>query len=151
MPIVPTYKEQQVSSSPLPNNGFSVQSNPNQFGAGLGQVAEQYTGLFAEAKQRADVALAQDASLQLRQKANELMNDLLAMQGKNAIGKGYEFEQAFDNAAGEIAGTLQDDAIKSMFAQQAKEMRLQFSSQANKHEMGKLKLTNKTNSKQRYL
>lgn len=143
MPIVPTYKEQQVSSSPLPNNGFSVQSNPNQFGAGFGQVAEQYTGLFAEAKQRANVALAQDASLQLRQKANELMNDprngLLAMQGKNAIGKGYEFEQAFDNAAGEIAGTLQDDASKSMFAQQAKEMRLQFSSQANKHEMGQIK------------
>ncbi|MGW1369971.1 hypothetical protein [Providencia hangzhouensis] len=143
MPIVPTYKEQQVSSSPLPNNGFSVQSSPNQFGASLGQVAEQYTGLFAEAKQRANVALAQDASLQLRQKANELMNDprngLLAMQGKNAIGKGYEFEQAFDNAAGEIAGTLQDDAIKSMFAQQAKEMRLQFSSQANKHEMGQIK------------
>lgn len=143
MPIVPTYKEQQVSSSPLPNNGFSVQSSPNQFGAGLGQVADQYTGLFAEAKQRANVALAQDASLQLRQKANELMNDprngLLAMQGKNAIGKGYEFEQAFDNAADEIAGTLQDDAIKSMFAQQAKEMRLQFSSQANKHEMGQIK------------
>ncbi|MGJ7973946.1 hypothetical protein [Providencia hangzhouensis] len=143
MPIVPTYKEQQVSSSPLPNNGFSVQSSPNQFGAGLGPVADQYTGLFAEAKQRANVALAQDASLQLRQKANELMNDprngLLAMQGKNAIGKGYEFEQAFDNAAGEIAGTLQDDAIKSMFAQQAKEMRLQFSSQANKHEMGQIK------------
>ena len=143
MPIVPTYKEQQVSSSPLPNNGFSVQSSPNEFGAGFGQVSEHYTGLFAEAKQRANVALAQDASLQLRQKANELMNDprngLLAMQGKNAIGKGYEFEQAFDNAAGEIAGTLQDDAIKSMFAQQAKEMRLQFSSQANKHEMGQIK------------
>lgn len=143
MPIVPTYKEQQVSSSPLPNNGFSVQSNPNQFGAGLGQVAEQYAGVFAEAKQRANVALSQDASLQLRQKANELMNDprngLLAMQGKNAIGKGHEFEQAFDSAAGEIAGTLQDDASKSMFAQQAKEMRLQFSSQANKHEMGQIK------------
>ncbi|MEX9744537.1 hypothetical protein AB7Y07_00700 [Providencia rettgeri] len=143
MPIVPTYKEQQVSSSPLPNNGFSVQSNPDQFGAGLGQVAEQYAGVFAEAKQRANVALAQDASLQLRQKANELMNDprngLLAMQGKNAIGKGYEFERAFDNAADEIAGTLQDDAIKSMFAQQAKEMRLQFNSQANKHEMGQIK------------
>ncbi|HGV3502111.1 TPA: hypothetical protein ACLLFU_001643 [Providencia stuartii] len=143
MPIVPTYKEQQVSSSPLPNNGFSVQSNPNQFGASLGQVAEQYAGVFAEVKQRANVAMAQDASLQLRKKANELMNDprngLLAMHGKNAIGKGHEFEQAFDNAAGEIAGTLQDDAIKSMFAQQAKEMRLQFSSQANKHEMGQIK------------
>lgn len=143
MPIVPTYKEQQVSSSPLPNNGFGVQSSPEHFGSGFGQITEQYAGVFAEAKQRANVALAQDASLQLRQKANELMNDprngLLAMQGKNAIGKGYEFEQAFDNAAGEIAGTLQDDAIKSMFAQQAKEMRLQFSSQANKHEMGQIK------------
>ncbi|WP_323084468.1 hypothetical protein [Providencia alcalifaciens] len=143
MPIVPTYKEQQVSSSPLPNNGFSVQSSPEHFGAGLGQVAEQYAGVYAEAKQRASVALAQDASLQLRQKANELMNDprngLLAMRGRNAVGKGYEFEQAFDNAAGEIAGTLQDDTTKSMFAQQAKEMRLQFSSQANKHEMGQIK------------
>ncbi|MEQ5318009.1 hypothetical protein ABN239_13315 [Providencia vermicola] len=142
MPIVPTYKEQQVSSSPLPNTGSSVQSSPEHFGAGFGQAAEQYAGVFAEAKQRANVALAQDASLQLRQKANELMNDprngLLAKQGKNAIGKGYEFEQAFDNAAGEIAVTLQDDAIKSMFAQQAKEMRLQFSSQANKHEMGQI-------------
>ncbi|MBN4863281.1 hypothetical protein [Providencia stuartii] len=144
MPIVPTYKEQQFSSSPLPNNGLNVQSSPEHFGAGFGQVTEQYAGVFAEAKQRANVALAQDASLQLRQKANELMNDprngLLSMQGKNAIGKGYEFEQAFDSAAGEIAGTLQDDAIKSMFAQQAKEMRLQFSSQANKHELGQIQV-----------
>ncbi len=143
MPIVPTYKEQQVSSSPLPNNGFSVQSNPDQFGAGLGQAAEQYAGVFAEAKQRANVALAQDASLQLRQKANELMNDprngLLAMQGKSAIGKGQEFEQSFDQSAGEIVNSLQDDASKQMFIQQAKEMRLQFSSQANRHEMGQIK------------
>ncbi|MDD9340230.1 MAG: hypothetical protein PV362_11405 [Providencia heimbachae] len=143
MPIVPTYKEQQVSSSPLPNNGFSVQYSPEHFGAGLGQVAEQYAGVYAEAKQRANVALAQDASLQLRQKANELMNDprngLLAMQGKSAIGKGQEFEQSFDQSAGEIVNSLQDDASKQMFIQQAKEMRLQFSSQANRHEMGQIK------------
>lgn len=143
MPIVPTYREQQVQSSPLPNNGFSVQSNPNQFGADLGQVGEQYTGVFAEARQRANVALAQDASLQLRQKANELMNDprngLLSLQGKSAIGKGYEFEQTFDQSAGEISGTLQDDAVKQMFMQQVQEMRLQFSSQANRHEMGQIK------------
>ncbi|WGL96486.1 hypothetical protein [Arsenophonus nasoniae] len=143
MPIVPTYKDRQVRSTAIPNNGLTVRSTPNDFGAGIGEAVGQYGQVLAEAKQRANVALAQDASLQLRQKANELMNNprngLLAMQGKNAIGKGYEFEQAFDNAAGEIAGTLQDDAIKSMFAQQAKEMRLQFSSQANKHEMGQIK------------
>lgn len=147
MPIVPTYREQQVQSSPLPNNGFSVQSNPNQFGAGLAQVGEQYTGVFTEARQRANVALAQDASLQLRQKANELMNDprngLLSLQGKSAIGKGYEFEQTFDQSAGEISGTLQDDAVKQMFMQQAQEMRLQFSSQANKHEMGQIQVYEK--------
>lgn len=142
MPTVPTYNERQVSSSPLPANGFSAQSSPEHFGAGLAQAGDQYINAFAEAKQRANVALSQDAALQLRQKANELMTDpqngLLAQQGKNAIGKAAEYQNQFDSFAGEIAATLPDDNARWHFMQQAQEMRLQFGSQANKHEMGQI-------------
>lgn len=142
MPTVPTYNERQVSSSPLPSNGFSAQSSPEHFGAGLAQAGDQYINAFAEAKQRANVALSQDAALQLRQKANELMTDpqngLLAQQGKNAIGKATEYQNQFDSFAGEIAATLPDDNVRWHFMQQAQEMRLQFGSQANKHEMGQI-------------
>ncbi len=142
MPTVPTYNERQVSSSPLPANGFSAQSSPEHFGAGLAQAGDQYINAFAEAKQRANVALSQDAALQLRQKANELMTDpqngLLAQQGKNAIGKAAEYQSQFDSFAGEIAATLPDDNARGHFMQQAQEMRLQFGSQANKHEMGQI-------------
>ncbi|EPE2777911.1 hypothetical protein ACX7S9_000176 [Morganella morganii] len=142
MPTVPTYNERQVSSSPLPANGFSAQSSPEHFGAGLAQAGAQYINAFAEAKQRANVALSQDAALQLRQKANELMTDpqngLLAQQGKNAIGKAAEYQNQFDSFAGEIAATLPDDNARGHFMQQAQEMRLQFGSQANKHEMGQI-------------
>lgn len=142
MPTVPTYNERQVSSSPLPANGFSAQSSPEHFGAGLAQAGDQYINAFAEAKQRANVALSQDAALQLRQKANELMTDpqngLLAQQGKNAIGKATEYQNQFDSFAGEIAATLPDDNARGHFMQQAQEMRLQFGSQANKHEMGQI-------------
>lgn len=142
MPTVPTYNQQQVSSSPLPSNGFSAQSSPEHFGAGLAQAGDQYINAFAEAKQRANVALSQDAALQLRQKANELMTDpqngLLAQQGKSAIGKAAEYQNQFDSFAGEIAATLADDNARGHFMQQAQEMRLQFGSQANKHEMGQI-------------
>lgn len=142
MPTVPTYNERQVSSSPLPSNGFSAQSSPEHFGAGLAQAGDQYINAFAEAKQRANVALSQDAALQLRQKANELMTDpqngLLAQQGKNAIGKAADYQSQFDSFAGEIAAALPDDNARGHFMQQAQEMRLQFGSQANKHEMGQI-------------
>ncbi len=143
MPKVPTYDNRTVMPEQLPNNGFSVQSSPNAFGAGIGRVGEQYVGLFAEAKQRANVALAQDAALQLRQKANELMtnpqNGLLSQQGKNAIGKAFEYEQSFRDYAGEISSTLPDDIVRQSFMQQAQEMGVQFASQANRHEMGQIK------------
>ncbi|WP_183141005.1 hypothetical protein [Pseudomonas aeruginosa] len=48
MPKVPTYDNRTVMPEQLPNNGFSVQSSPDAFGAGFGRVGEQYVGLFAE-------------------------------------------------------------------------------------------------------
>lgn len=91
MPTVPTYNQQQVSSSPLPSNGFSAQSSPEHFGAGLAQAGDQYINAFAEAKQRADIALSQDALLQIQEYADDQFHNpdtgLYTKQGKNAVGQ----------------------------------------------------------------
>ncbi|WP_272666621.1 hypothetical protein [Providencia sp. PROV069] len=139
MPIVPTYKEQQVSSSPLPNNGFSVQSNPDQFGAGLGQVAEQYTGLFAEAKQRADVALSQDALLQLQEYSDDLMNNpktgLYTKLGRNAMGQSDETLNNIRSKAGELMDSLPEGKSREDFLKQSNVLGRQYHNQAKMFEL----------------
>ncbi|WP_275075844.1 hypothetical protein [Providencia rettgeri] len=139
MPIVPTYKEQQVSSSPLPNNGFSVQSDPNQFGAGLGQVAEQYTGLFAEAKQRANVALAQDALLQLQEYSDDLLNNpktgLYTKLGRNAMGQSDETLNNIRSKAGELMGSLPEGKSREDFLKQSNVLGRQYHNQAKMFEL----------------
>ncbi|WP_059244414.1 hypothetical protein [Escherichia albertii] len=141
MPVVPTVAGRQVQSHGVSTGGFNAYS-----GAGISDVladaAGKYAGVFAEAKQRANVALAQDASLQLSQRASVMMNDpekgLLNLQGKNAIGKGQEYTAMFDSAAGEIAGTLPDDVARNMFLQHAQQQRIQFTTQAGRHEIGQI-------------
>ncbi|EFE55865.1 hypothetical protein PROVRETT_05517 [Providencia rettgeri DSM 1131] len=139
MPIVPTYKEQQVSSSPLPNTGFSVQSNPNQFGAGLGQVAEQYAGVFAEAKQRADVALSQDALLQLQEYSDDLMNNpktgLYTKLGRNAMGQSDETLNNIRSKAGELMDSLPEGRSREDFLKQSNVLWRQYHNQAKTFEL----------------
>lgn len=139
MPIVPTYKEQQVSSSPLPNNGFSVQSNPNQFGAGLGQVAEQYAGVFAEAKQRANVALSQDALLQLQEYSDDLMNNpktgLYTKLGRNAMGQSDETLNSIRTKAGELMASLPEGKSREDFLKQSNVLGRQYHNQAKTFEL----------------
>ncbi|MGF7408512.1 hypothetical protein [Providencia alcalifaciens] len=139
MPIVPTYKEQQVSSSPLPNNGFSVQSSPEHFGAGFGQVSEQYTGLFAEAKQRADVALSQDALLQLQEYSDDLMNNpktgLYTKLGRNAMGQSDETLNSIRTKAGELMASLPEGKSREDFLKQSNVLGRQYHNQAKTFEL----------------
>lgn len=99
MPVVPTTSGRQVQSRGISTQGFSSFQTPN-VGDVLGDVAEQYAGIIAQAKQRANVAMAQDASLSLSQISSDLLNNpetgLLNLKGKNAIGKGQEYTQQFD-------------------------------------------------------
>ncbi|MDN7190728.1 hypothetical protein QVL76_00190 [Klebsiella pneumoniae] len=85
--------------------------------------------------------MAQDASLQLTQTASDLMtnpqNGLLNLQGKNALGKGQEYTQLFDAKAQELAMQLPESARQG-FMQQAQQQRIQFTSQAGRHEIGQL-------------
>ncbi|EPL6453035.1 hypothetical protein N0G65_000136 [Providencia rettgeri] len=139
MPIVPTYKEQQVSSSPLPNNGFSIQPSPEHFGAGLGQAAEQYAGVFAEMKQRADVALSQDGLLQLQEYSDDLMNNpktgLYTKLGRNAMGQSDETLNNINIRANEIYATLPEGKAREDFLKQSNVLGRQYHNQAKMFEL----------------
>ncbi|EOD2804701.1 hypothetical protein ACJLW1_003225 [Klebsiella aerogenes] len=140
MPVVPTVTGRQVESRGVSTQGFQAVNKPNITDA-LGAVGTQAIDLFGQAKQRADVAMAQDASLQLTQTASDLMtnpqNGLLNQQGKNALGKGQEYTQLFDAKAQELAMTLPESARQG-FLQQAQQQRIQFTSQAGRHEISQL-------------
>lgn len=139
MPIVPTYKEQQVSSLPLPNNGLNVQSSPEHFGAGLGQAAEQYAGVFAEMKQRADVALSQDGLLQLQEYSDDLMNNpktgLYTKLGRNAMGQSDETLNNINIRANEIYATLPEGKAREDFLKQSNVLGRQYHNQAKMFEL----------------
>ncbi|HCT9373657.1 TPA: hypothetical protein ACRR1L_002853 [Klebsiella quasipneumoniae] len=140
MPVVPTVAGRQVESRGVSTQGFQVFDQPN-VGDALLSAGSQALDVFGQAKQRADVAMAQDASLQLTQTASDLMtnpqNGLLNLQGKNALGKGQEYTQLFDAKAQELAMQLPESARQG-FLQQAQQQRIQFTSQAGRHEIGQL-------------
>ncbi|EOY3722405.1 hypothetical protein ACP4JD_003655 [Klebsiella michiganensis] len=140
MPVVPTVTGRQVESRGVQTGGFQAAAQPNISDA-LVNVGSQALDVFSQAKQRADVAMSQDASLQLTQTASDLMtnpqNGLLNLQGKNALGKGQEYTQLFDAKAQELAMQLPESARQG-FMQQAQQQRIQFTSQAGRHEIGQL-------------
>ena len=140
MPVVPTVAGRQVESRGVSTQGFQAFDQPNT-GDALLSTGSQALDIFGQAKQRADVAMAQDASLQLTQTASDLMtnsqNGLLNLQGKNALGKGQEYTQLFDAKAQELAMQLPESARQG-FMQQAQQQRIQFTSQAGRHEIGQL-------------
>ena len=140
MPTVPTVTGRQVESRGFQSPGFQAFDQPN-IGDALTQVGGKALDVFAQAKQRADVAQAQDASLQLSQISSDLLTNpdtgLLNMQGKNALGKGQVYTQQFDAQAEQIAMTLPEGA-RAGFIQQAQQQRIQFTTQAGRHEISQL-------------
>ncbi|HAU3358199.1 TPA: hypothetical protein JDL67_000775 [Salmonella enterica subsp. salamae] len=140
MPVVPTVNGRQVESRGFQSPGFQAFEQPN-IGDALTQVGSKALDVFAQAKQRADVAQAQDASLQLSQISSDLLTNpetgLLNMQGKNALGKGQAYTQQFDAQAEQIAMTLPEGA-RAGFMQQVQQQRIQFTTQAGRHEISQL-------------
>ncbi|HFL1447910.1 TPA: hypothetical protein ACG1QI_004311 [Enterobacter kobei] len=140
MPTVPTVNGRQVESRGFQSPGFQAFEQPN-VGDVISQVAPKAMDVFAQAKQRADVAQSQDASLQLSQFSSDLLTNpdtgLLNLQGKNALGKGREYTQQFDAHAEQLAMTLPEGA-RAGFLQQAQQQRIQFTTQAGRHEISQL-------------
>lgn len=140
MPTVPTTTGRQVESRGIQSPGLQTFNTP-QMADVFSNVADKAVGVFGQAKQRADVAMAQDASLQLSQVSSDLLTNpetgLLNQQGKNALGKGQVYTQQFDAQAEKIAMGLPEGA-RAGFMQQAQQQRIQFTTQAGRHEVGQL-------------
>ncbi|EKF8821453.1 hypothetical protein AAAW23_002476 [Cronobacter sakazakii] len=141
MPVVPTTTGRQVESRGFSSPGFAAQSSPN-LGDAVTAVGDKYVGALADARQRANVALTQEASLQLNAVGNDLLTNpdtgFLNLQGKNAIGKAQEYTQQFDQQVEQIAAGLPDEQARAAFLQQAQQERMQFSAQAGRHEVGQI-------------
>lgn len=140
MPTVPTTTGRQVESRGVQSPGLQTFNTP-QMADVFSNVADKAVAVFGQAKQRADVAMAQDASLQLSQVSSDLLTNpetgLLNQQGKNALGKGQIYTQQFDAQAEKIAMGLPESA-RAGFMQQAQQQRIQFTTQAGRHEVGQL-------------
>ncbi|EJJ7659400.1 hypothetical protein NJM11_002765 [Salmonella enterica] len=140
MPTVPTVTGRQVESRGFQSPGFQAFDQPN-IGDAIVDAGSKAISVFGEAKQRANVALTQEAMLKLNAVGSDLLNNpdsgFINLQGKNAIGKGQEYVQLFDAKAQELAMQLPESARQG-FLQQAQQQRIQFTSQAGRHEIGQL-------------
>lgn len=138
MPTVPTVTGRQVGSRGVSTQGFQTFEQPNIGDAVIG-AGQQALNVFGEAKQQADLALTQDATQRLYAVGSGLMDDpkegLMTLQGKNAIGQAPGYIQKFDNEVQSIAGSLPESA-RNVFLKQAQQQRMQFATQAERHELG---------------
>lgn len=137
MPVVPTVTGRQVESRGVQTGGFQAVAQPNIGDAILG-AGEQALNVFGEAKQKANVAMAQNASLKLSQTEEELKTQLYGLQGQNALGKGHEFTQKYNEQIQVLSDSLPDDASRQMFMQQARLQQIQFQGNVNRYEIGQV-------------
>ncbi|ROU17790.1 lytic transglycosylase [Kluyvera ascorbata] len=137
MPVVPTVTGREVQSQGFSSPGFQAFEQPN-FGDALVDAGSKAISVFGEAKQRANVALSQEASLKLSQAEEDLKTQLYSLKGQNAIGKGQEFTQQYDEQIQSLASSLPDDASRQMFMQQAQQQRIQFHGNVGRYEQGQV-------------
>lgn len=141
MPVVPTVSGRQVESRGVQSAGLQTFSQPG-IGDAFVRAGAEAIDVFGQAKQRANIALVQEASLKLSQTGSDLLNNpetgLLNLKGKNAIGKGHEYTQQFDAQIEQLAMSLPDEQARNAFMQQAQQQRIQFATQAGRHEIGQI-------------
>ncbi|EPD0061177.1 hypothetical protein ACR318_001199 [Escherichia coli] len=141
MPVVPTVSGRQVESRGVQSAGLQTFSQPG-IGDAFVRAGAEAIDVFGQAKQRANIALAQEASLNLSQISSDLLNNpetgLLNLKGKNAIGKGQEYTQQFDAQVEQLAMSLPDEQARNAFMQQAQQQRIQFTTQVGRHEIGQI-------------
>ncbi|HHL2772531.1 TPA: transglycosylase SLT domain-containing protein [Citrobacter freundii] len=137
MPVVPTVQGRQVESRGVQTGGFQTFQQPN-IGDVLIKAGSQAINVFSEAKQRANVALSQEAGLKLSQAEQSMKTELFSLKGQNAFGKGLEFTQKYDQQIQELSSSLPDDAARQMFMQQAAQQRMQFVGNVNRYERGQV-------------
>jgi hypothetical protein len=135
MPTVPTVTGRQVESRGFSLLDFRHSNSPISV---MSFLRWRQRPSFGQAKQRANVALSQEASLKLSQAEEDLKTQLYSLKGQNAIGKGQEFTQQYDEQIQSLASSLPDDASRQMFMQQAQQQRIQFQGNVGRYEQGQV-------------
>lgn len=142
MPTVPTVTGRQVESRGFQSPGFQELDQPN-IGDAIVNAGGKAISVFGEAKQRANVALTQEATLKLNAVGSDLLNNpdsgFMNLQGKNAIGKGQEYVQRFNSQVQNIAENLPDEQARNAFLQQAQQQQIQFKMTAGRHEVAQVR------------
>ncbi|UPY96266.1 transglycosylase SLT domain-containing protein [Pectobacterium sp. 21LCBS03] len=139
MPTVPVVRGPEVSSRGIHAATNSLQFTPNDFGAGVAQAGQQAINVFAEAKGKADLALAQDALLQFQAGADDQYAKLQKLQGKNAIGQGEATVGNIRSIGEELAATLPEGRSRETFIRQSADLGLQYRRQAIGYETGQIR------------
>lgn len=137
MPVVPTVNGRQVESRGFQSPGFQAFEQPN-VGDAIVDAGSKAISVFGQAKQRTNVALSQEASLKLSQAEEDLKTQLYSLKGQNALGKGHEFTQQYDEQIQSLSASLPDDASRQMFMQQAQQQRIQFQGNVGRYEQGQV-------------
>ncbi|HDG9775831.1 TPA: hypothetical protein PGG59_004222 [Raoultella planticola] len=138
MPVVPTVTGRQVESRGVQTGGFQAVTQPN-IGDALVNVGSQALDVFGQAKQRADVALSQDALLQLNEfgdnQINNPQNGLITKQGKAALGQGDVVMKNIQQKAQDLLSTLPDGEARKQLALQFRQSMQSYQNQTRRYEV----------------
>lgn len=143
MPTVPRYDQRQVQGAGLPATGVNVQTSPETFGAGFGELGQRVAGIFADNIQKANVARTQDALLQFQSFADDQMNNpdtgLTTKQGKDAIGQADNVLTNMRAKSDELMQTLPEGPVRDNFLRQVNMTGMQYKNQARTFEIGQVR------------
>ncbi|EEG8105013.1 hypothetical protein ODB14_004004 [Salmonella enterica] len=139
MPVVPTVTGRQVESRGVQTGGFQAVAQPNISDA-LVNVGSQALDVFGQAKQRANVALSQEALLQFNQYADDQINStndgLITRQGKNALGQSDVVMKNMQQKAQDLLGTIPEGEARQQLARQLTQSMQSYQNQARRYEVG---------------
>lgn len=139
MPVVPTVTGRQVESRGFQSPGFQAFEQPN-IGDSLIQVSGKALDVFAQAKQRANVAMAQDALLQFNQFADDQINNpqngLISKQGKNALGQSDAVMKNMQDRAQVLLGSIPESEARNQLSFQLQQSMQSYQNQARRYEVG---------------
>lgn len=139
MPVVPTTSGRQVQSRGVQTGGFQTFDVP-QAGQVLANVADQYAVAYGEARQKANVAMAQEALLQFNQFADDQINNpengLISKQGKNALGQSDAVMKNMQERAQALLGSIPESEERNKLSFQLQQSMQSYYNQARRYEVG---------------
>ncbi|OVZ82186.1 hypothetical protein [Yersinia kristensenii] len=136
MPTVPTYQRQTQTEAAEPQIA-NIQYSPDNFGAGLAQVADRATNIFAQEKAKYDDSQLQDSVLKLNAGMQSIQTEQNQLQGQNAMGSAPAAIQKYHELAGEIGITIPENRRRD-WQRQVEGGALQLNGVTERHEFNQI-------------